>query len=50
MTIPPKFALLHYGKEIVMLADCILDHYELSHSFNTWPLYMYGVTPVKNFP
>ena len=25
MTVPAEFALLHYGKEIAMLVDCILD-------------------------
>ena len=25
MAVPYKFAILHYGKEIVMLADCTLD-------------------------
>ena len=31
MTIPSEFVLLHYGKEIVMLVDCIMDHYEPPH-------------------
>ena len=25
MTLPSEFVLLHYGKRIIMLADCILD-------------------------
>ena len=25
MTVPPGFALHHYGEEIVMFADCIVD-------------------------
>ena len=25
MNVPSEFALLNYGKEIVMLADCVLD-------------------------
>ena len=25
MTLPSEFAFLHYGKEIAMLVDCILD-------------------------
>ena len=26
MTVPSEYAFLHYGKELVKLAYCILDH------------------------
>ena len=31
MTIPSKFAHLHYGKEIVMLADCFMANLLISY-------------------